>query len=462
MLVDFRVANFRSFREEVAFSLVASSEDRSHPENIISLGDNQLLKTAAIYGPNASGKSNLLKAMRVARDLVSQSATRMNEGDEIPGIAPFRLDSACRTRPTSFVLTVILGETRYEYGFSADRTFIHHEHLFAYPTGGRRQKWLERDRSTSTGGTTWAFRGPLESIAKLLRERTRDNSLALSRAAQENVREIAELFRWFKDRFVFYDLSSPPSRLIRRTAERVKDDKPFEARVLSMLKEADLGIDSLSVSEVESQPVSTRSRPGSEHRTQWRAVVGAELTVQTGHYVADTDTEEQFNMTEDESNGTQRLFALAAPLIDALESGHTLVVDEFECSIHPLMSRRLVEQFQQGNTGPRHGQLVFATQDVLLMDKELLRRDQIWLVEKNAHAASDLYSLYDIQGSDKPRNNEALQKNYLAGRYGGIPRLGGDVIPVEHNMPGAANDEGHGGRRALRRPRSRGDREMVL
>jgi AAA15 family ATPase/GTPase len=198
-----------------------------------------------------------------------------------------------------------------------------------------------------------------------------------------------------------------------------------------MLKEADLGIDSLSISEVESQPVSSRFRLSSEILTQWRTLVGTELTVQTGHYVADADTEEQFDMTRDESNGTQRLFALAAPLIDALEFGHTLVVDEFECSIHSLMSRRLVEQFQQGNTGPRYGQLVFATQDVLLMDKELLRRDQIWLVEKNAHAASDLYSLYDIRGSDKPRNNEALQRNYLAGRYGGIPRLWGDVLPAE-------------------------------
>lgn len=426
MLVEFRLANYRSFREESTLSLVASREDRIHPENLVpARGNTQLLKTAAIYGPNASGKSNLLKGMKAMRDLVTRSATKMNEGDEIPGVIPFRLDSQCKTQPTSFAVVVILGEYQFEYGFSADQFTIHREYLFVHPPFGRRQKWLERDRSSDTKSTTWTLRGPLESVAKLLRDRTRDNSLALSRAAQENVKEVGTLFRWFKDSFIFYDLSNPPPSLVRRSAERVLKDKAFAKDVLSVLKEADLGIDSISVSQTDTRS----SFMVEDERTMY--IFPTSLTVQTGHYALDGDREEKFDMNKDESNGTQRLFALAAPLIDALATGQTLVIDEFECSLHSLLSRRLVEQFQHSNRGPRHGQLIFATQDVLLMDRELLRRDQIWLVEKNAHASSNIYSLYDISGADKPRNNEALLRNYLAGRYGGIPNLWGGVLPDE-------------------------------
>jgi AAA15 family ATPase/GTPase len=126
----------------------------------------------------------------------------------------------------------------------------------------------------------------------------------------------------------------------------------------------------------------------------------------------------------DESNGTQRFFALAGPFLDALAKGTVVVVDELECSMHPLLTRKLIELFQSPEANKSGAQLIFATHDSTLMDPELFRRDQIWLVEKNRRGASELFSLYDFDTKDRPRNTEVFQRNYLAGRYGGVPKFG--------------------------------------
>jgi AAA15 family ATPase/GTPase len=130
----------------------------------------------------------------------------------------------------------------------------------------------------------------------------------------------------------------------------------------------------------------------------------------------------RFNFLEAESNGTQRFFALAGPWLDALDQGALLVIDELDCSMHPTLTWKLVELFQTRDANPNGAQLVFSTHDSTLMDLELFRRDQIWIVEKGRAGASRLSSLYDFE--EKPRNNEALQQRYLAGRYGGVPVFG--------------------------------------
>jgi AAA15 family ATPase/GTPase len=433
MLVEFRVKNFRSFNEEQVLSLVAGGRDDSHQENLIICEGFNLVKAAAIHGANASGKSNFVKAMRFMTSFVRNSATKMNLGDKIQGVVPFRLDPDARRMPSSFELAMIIDGTRFEYGFSATGEQVHSEFLFAYPAG-RRQRWLERDFGCGTKETGWAFRGPLKKEEKILKEKTRANGLVLSRGAELNIEALKKVFLWFREGVLVFDLSERPSDLFQRTAERIKNEKYFHDTVIDMIRHADVGIDDIIVSEeaipLENMPdhikefwsrrlihQASGEKSGDEQTFKRR-------TIQAIHRQHESGAKETFDFANDESNGTKRFFALCGPFLEALREGTVVVVDELECSMHPLLTRKLVELFQSAGTNKSGAQLIFATHDSTLMDPELFRRDQIWLVEKNQKGASELFSLHDFDTKGRPRNTEAFQRNYLAGRYGGVPKFG--------------------------------------
>ncbi len=426
MLIEFRVANFRSFNEEQTLSLVASS-DPTRQDNLIPGDKFRLVRTAALYGANASGKSNLIKAFRILKSFVLDSATKMNQGDEIPGIAPFVFDPASREMPSRFEVIIAIGKIRYQYGFSATTQSVHDEWLFAYSQDGRKQRWIERQRNPHTKAVAWHFRGPLQKAGQMLRDTTRENGLALSRGANLNIEPLKELFLWFRTNLWVFDLSMPPDSLIMQTAQRIKADPRFRERVLRMVHDADTGIDGLSVSE-EQVPWEALPEEVRAYLVSRKAKSGdrdlSTISVRTKHRPPGWETEQEFDMGEQESHGTQRLFALAGPFLDALDRGTAVVVDELDCSIHPLLTRKLIELFQSPQTLDKGAQLIFATHDTTLMAPGLFRRDQLWLVEKDRRDASELVSLYDFDAKGRPRNTEAFQRGYLAGRYGGIPNFG--------------------------------------
>jgi AAA15 family ATPase/GTPase len=398
MLIEFRIGNFRSFDEPQTLSLVASS-DTKHPDNCIPFGRLQLLKSAALYGANASGKSNLIKAIDFMWRIVLQSATAMNVGDEIR-VVPFQLNPDSRGKASFFEAAFVVDEVRYHYGFTVTSKRVQDEWLIAYPKG-RAQHLLERRFDVETEQTTWAFRGELHKEGTLLRERTRDNGLVLSRGAELNVAPLTTVFLWFRQQMLVLDLSTPPALLINQTAVRLKEDAAFRERILRFIRHADLGISGLEVSE-------------GNHKY-------ALHTIQSVHQSLGGEVV-RFNFQEAESNGTQRFFALAGLWLEALDRGGLLVVDELDCSMHPSLTRKLVELFQTRDANPHGAQLVFSTHNSTLLDLELFRRDQIWIVEKDRAGASRLSSLYDFE--ERPRNNEALQRRYLAGHYGGVPVFG--------------------------------------
>jgi AAA15 family ATPase/GTPase len=414
MLIEVRIGNFRSFAEPQTFSLVASSDTR-HPDNCFPFGKRHLLKSAAVFGANASGKSNLIKAIDFIRLFVLHSATRMNVGDEIP-VVPFQLNPELRRKESFFEMQFVVGEVRYQYGFTATSKRVQDEWLIAYPKG-RPQHLLERRFDLETEQTIWAFRGELQREATLLKERTRDNGLVLSRGAELNIAPLTTVFLWSRQKMAVLDLSTSPGALIDQTAMRLKDDSTFRERVLRLIRHADLGISDLEVTEEQHRfNFSATFTAGrlSRQRTPLHAI-------RSIHRSPDGEAV-RFNFLEAESNGTQRFFALVGPWLDALDQGALLVIDELDCSMHPTLTRKLVELFQTQGANPHGAQLIFSTQDSTLMDLELLRRDQIWIVEKDRAGASRLSSLYDFE--EKPRNNEAVQRRYLAGHYGGVPVFG--------------------------------------
>ena len=251
MLIQFSVRNYRSFREEQTLSLVAG-KDAAHPDSLINCGGKfRLSKVASIYGANASGKSNLVKAMKAMRDLILVSATQMNLGDRIKFVSPFRLDTSTVQEPSRFEITLLIEGDIFAYGFSATKEQVHDEWLFVQPQGKRSSKWLQRSRDKASGVTSWAFRGPLKRDAGLLKEKTRDNGLVLSRAAELNIEAVTPLYLWFRKMFWSFDLSDPPTGLRQLTAERMNEDEEFLNRVIRFIREADFGIDSLSAKEGE-------------------------------------------------------------------------------------------------------------------------------------------------------------------------------------------------------------------
>jgi predicted ATPase len=454
MLIEFRVGNFRSFDEPQTFSLVASA-DTKHPDNCIPFRTLQLLKIAAVFGANASGKSNLIKALGFMRQFVLHSATSMNVGDEIP-VVPFQLNPASRGSPSFFEAAFVVREVRYQYGFTTTAKRVQDEWLIAYPKG-RAQHLLERRFDLETEQTAWACRGELQKEGTLLKERTRDNGLVLSRGAELNIAPLTTVFLWFRQQMSVLDLSASPATLIEQTAMRLKSDMTFRERALRLIRHADLGISDLEVSEdqrgyyaptllpesmvVGNVPVSSTTETLGPVRSGSvmvgiippllpETVSGGPIrtfhlppayTLRSIHRSPGGDPV-AFNFLEAESHGTQRFFALAGLWLDALDQGGLLVIDELDCSMHPTLTRKLVELFQTREANSKGAQLVFSTQDSTLMDLELLRRDQIWIVEKDRAGASRLSSLYDFE--EKPRNNEAVQQRYLAGRYGGVPVFG--------------------------------------
>lgn len=429
MLVEFKVGNFRSFRETQVLSLVAS-RDKSRPENLIRLKGFRLLKSAAVYGPNAGGKSNLIRALGFMEAFVRLSATEMNLGDSIGNAIPFRLDLASRDKPSTFEIAFILNDIQYRYGFSTTAERVHDESLTSFSSSGRPQVWFERKFSTVDKTYQWHFKEPLNRDGDLLRDKTRDNGLVLSRGADLNIKPLNDVFLWFRSKMWVYDLSQPPHFLMAKTAKQVKQDNPLAQRVLEMVKHADLGIKGILATEeplrFEEMPEPLRE-PMKTFLTELGVISGTDtkvnLSVKAVHGVEGTDAEELFDI-RDESSGTQRFFALAGRFLDVLDRGALLIVDELDCSMHPLLTRKLVEFFHNPQINTKGAQLVFATHDVTLMTPELFRRDQVWIVEKGQQGASELFSLHDFKTGKKPRSSEAFQRNYLWGRYGGVPRFG--------------------------------------
>jgi len=435
MLIEFRVGNFRSFAEPQTFSLVANSDTR-HPDNCIPFGKLMLLKSAAVYGANASGKSNLIRALDFMRLFVLSSATQMNIGDAIR-VVPFQLNPELRDQASFFEAQLVVGEVRYQYGFTATSKRVQDEWLIAYPKGKARHL-LERDFDQETEQTTWAFRGELEKTGSLLKERTRDNGLALSRGAELNIAPLTAVLLWFRQKMSVLNSPDQLDALIHQTARRLEHDLTFRERIVRLLRHADLGISDLELPPIlhsfsspspdhaddPDLPMKLFGRPGSSSR----AYEPTGQLLQSIHQSQSGDRV-PFSFLEAESNGTQRFFALAGLWLDALDQGGLLVIDELDSSMHPLLARKLVELFQTRDANTKGAQLVFSTHDSVLMDLEIFRRDQIWLVKKDRAGASCLYSLYDFE--ERPRNNEAVGRRYLAGRFGGVPVFGPAFEDVE-------------------------------
>ncbi len=414
MLIEFKIKNFRSFREEATLSMVAST-DKTLPENTIiapEFGGRSLLRSAVVYGPNAAGKSNLISAINFVDDLVNGSMDRkLNSPIEV---TPFLLVTEPNTAPSEFEVTFIDSQdVRYQYGFHVTAKQVVREWLVAYPKG-LPQTWFEREHSVGAE-PAWYFGRNLKGKNSQLAELTRPDVLFLSNAAKLNHRQLGRVFEWFQKSLHIIDADEAGKALSFYSAVKAKEDERTRSGIRTLLEVADFGISNFDVQERTYTDKDFPEELPAEIRNQF--LNKKTLDVFMRHPVEGFG-EISFSMDE-ESNGTQRYFALSGPLFDVLDNGWTLFVDELDASLHPLLVRNLVELFHNPQINPKGAQLIFNTHDTTLMDCCLFRRDQIWFVEKDRQGCSHLYPLLDYS----PRKDEALAKGYLLGRYGAIPFL---------------------------------------
>lgn len=414
MLVEFHVKNFRSLRDEQVLSLVASKDKTLRDTHTLITGISAvptLLRSTAIYGANASGKSNLIKALQYMRGVVAESATAIQPGQSF-AVQPFRLDTDSTSQPTEFEVIFLLDDIRYQYGFAMTPQRIISEYLLVYKAF-KPQRWFARHFDAKTGKDVYDFGPGLKGSKNVWEGATRSNALFLSMAVQLNSEALRPVFDWFVNRLVIFNeqiqLNPQVSIQMLKQADGRKE-------ICDFLTAADISISDIDVEtrKVPGQAVhfdlvagKTEVRPEEleEHQLRFHHVT------KQGKAVFDL---------MDESSGTRNLLFLAGPVLDVLNKGLTLVIDELDTSLHTMLVRELVRLFHRPEISTGGAQLIFTTHDTSLLDApDLFRRDQVWFVEKDRDQASTLISLSEFS----PRKNEALERGYLMGRYGGIPFL---------------------------------------
>ncbi len=428
MLLDFQVSNFRSFRSPARLNLASSNYDSNTlPGNIISeklpgITKERFLRGTAVYGANASGKSNLIRAVFDLQQLVRRSHA-FELGSEMP-FSPFQLDRESANKPTLYAIRFVAQGVRYHYQLAFNAKRVLEESLSAFPKG-KEQLWYHRQWDEDEKEEVYS---PEESEHFPLRktdvESTKQNSLFLSTAANLNHPKLGPVYGWFRDTLNILNLGVDSGHLdSTRTLARFESDR---TRLLRFLRQADLGIGDLRVQKKPIPPVLLKKLP-QELRNQ----APAEFTLVEmlhsgeggqGHYLP----------IQEESSGTQRYFDLIGPWLDLIEKGQVLFLDELETSLHPLLTRELVRLVMDPKVNTRNAQIIFATHDPLLLDTTLLRRDQIWLTEKTREGDSILYALNEYK--NPPTKRESLVRGYLSGRYGGIPYLPESLFAQEESI----------------------------
>jgi hypothetical protein len=450
MLIRFTVENFLSFKDEVEFSMVAGRA-RKHPDHVVRVRDLRLLKTGVILGANASGKTNLIKAISFAQDFITTGSMRT----EYLPLTPFLLDSTSEKRPSKFLFEIQCGIGQsFEYTFVVDEKRVHKESLYEILPSSTRMMF---ERETDSEGHTNIEFGALTVVVTNEKEpfdfipKSGNRKLLFLtqyKKLEERIKEpriafLAMIYDWFATTLapIFTD-SVPPTPL----GLGYMDVKDFEKRYVEILEQLDLGID--GIRPVKIPDFNAEKHLPGEFREYVKTHV-AEMpkdsderaifyyrdldlyveadsenqysvyNLMTLHRVKDYDGARAFDLRM-ESDGTRRLLTLIPELFGLLSDNidRVFVLDELDRSLHTQLSYKLLELFLN-NSGDRRSQLIVTTHDTSLLDLDLLRRDEIWFVEKDGYGVSSLYSLEEFK---LPKGID-IEKGYLGGRFGAIPIL---------------------------------------
>jgi AAA15 family ATPase/GTPase len=411
MITKFTIGNFLSYKDKQTLSFLAGKQDTALPEALSKIHGETLVKTVALYGANASGKSNLTKAFAFVRNFVVNGLKQLE--NTVP-VESFLLSNETERKPSFLELEIVVGKDLFKYGFEVSTRKVHKEWLHQYPN----KKVLFERRLDNIKVNPRHFK---EGVAST-RKQTRKNVLFLSVVASFDGPISTKVVDAIKKIQVVSGLNRLPT-LNYSFGKYTKDEK-YREWMNRFVLEADLGISKIITEEKQltAEEFAKTVPPHLKDQLMAGKSNFFERKLTFIHRKFDSKGKSvgtvSFNFFK-ESDGTQQAFALSGPFKNTLEESNTLVIDELDSSLHPLMCRYILKVFNSSDQNMNNAQLIFTTHDISLLDEDLLRRDQIWFAQKDKFGASELFSLMDL----KERSNLNFAKRYLEGRYGALPYI---------------------------------------
>ncbi len=404
MILEFSVENYRSFKEKQTLSMIPDEGKEESMDNIITIDDKfKILKSAVIYGANASGKSNFIKAFQALRDLIIKSADSEPDS-EFDAYDPYAFSAETGSKSTVFEINFLLENIRYFYSVAVQSSFVLHENLSFYPRG-KETKLFSRKKQEFKWGES--LKGQRAVVADL----TAENQLFLSKAARNNITQLAKIHHFFSQSCLVipvldkWHIDTVYSNRLMKEFLEVQDNETFISNFKSFLKSFDVGIVDITIEKNEDKLSLSDYKISAKHYlyNEKKDIIGS-----------------LFRSFNEESTGTRKLFVLGGLILQALMNGKVIIVDEFERSLHPLISSYIINMFNDPKINTNGAQLIIATHDTNLLTNNDFRRDQIWIVEKDQTGVSKLFSVTDIKGV---RDDIPFEKWYLSGRFGGVPNI---------------------------------------
>ena len=418
MLTQFKFGNFKCFKDETTLSMVASNYYKDAPDHVCETPFYSLLKSAAIYGANASGKTKLFQAFDCMTNVVLHSADNVNNNVWQNKLETFRLNTETQTANTAFEVVFLMDKIQYRYGFELNKNEICTEWLFRKSI--KEINVFYRDEE----GIDFNSRYINCKIATMLEnaKMVRINALYLSALAIWNDPLSLSIFKWFADNNV---LSTSINNYMGYTLSKL--DSPMKNDILQLMRQADISLEDIIPNEVPLENVPDEIKKMVSGPIDGKFYHG----VRTVHKVYDENHAEagkvELTMENDESYGTVKLLALSAPIIDTLQHGKRLWIDEIDHGLHYDLLKAIIALFHNPKTNPYNAQLILNTHNISLLDENLFRRDQIYIISKNRYGESSLKAVSDFAGL---RSSSKIGDMYREGRFGGIPYLNqfGDVL----------------------------------
>ncbi len=416
MLVSFTVTNYRSFAEKQTLSLVAGAASKKNNHFTFKTGNSfapNLLRSVCLLGANGAGKSSLIKAMYCFKGMVVGSI-KNQAGDQIP-VKPHLLQSDFCRQPSEFEIIFIHGDGLYQYGFSADKDRVWSEWLFLKPNKKKTaiRKLFEREYNKIEENYEWYINDTFIKGEKVSwKNQTASNVLFLSRAVQLNAEDLEEPFNWIKKHLKIIESTDRLS--LHFTSRQCMGSETKKKQITSLLKSVGLKIEDFKV-ERKDRDIDKFPDEIPHHIKE---ILAEKYVIKTYH----TNNKNEavlLDLEKDESDGTNVLYCMSGPLLEVLENGYTLIVDELHNSLHPHALKILIDLFLNPKTNKNNAQLVFTSHETSVMEKGFMHQDQVWLTEKTDNESTQLVPLSEY----KIRDLKNFQKAYLNGRYGGIPKL---------------------------------------
>lgn len=415
MILSFSIENFRSIKDKITINLLTEKrfKEKDLLENKFVENDSELIKSLLIYGRNASGKSNILLALKALAYLVDNSDGFKHDKD-IPPYEPFKFDVACIKKPVKFEIDFISvsTKTKFKYIISFFKKEVDFEGLYVYPEGVK-SKLYERNKNKIVYGDYYS--GTKKAIEKDLLP----NQLFLSKSSTSKVKYLDECYLYFSKYLyisTIHDTEYDKS-IIRAFSEVFTKDEKMKNNLLELLKASDTSINDFRIIENEKEMKFSDTFPEDLKK---EILDKYKYEVLTNHTLFENGNEvgQDTLDLESESFGTKKLFAIGSLILDTLEDGGVIVIDELDKGLHPLISKLLIQLFNSKKNNPNNAQLIFATHDSSLLDLEFLRRDQISFADKEYEGNTIFYRLSDIKGV---RKDIPIDKWYLSGRFNAIP-----------------------------------------